>query len=67
MRDNKVIQAVAAVVSLSAVAAMVLTAQGGFAPGLKPEPHRTAGAELARQALSFLKPGGQILVLTRDT
>jgi hypothetical protein len=67
MRDNKVIQAVAVVVSVSAVAAMVLTARGGLGPSLNPEPHRTAGSELARQALSLLKPGGQIMVLTRDT
>lgn len=67
MRDNKVIQTVAVVVSISAVVAMMLTARGGLAPSLNPEPHRTAGAELARQALSLLKPGGQISVLTRDT
>jgi len=67
MRDNKLIQAVAVVVSVSAVAAMVITGRGGLAPSLNPEPHRTAGAELAREALSFLKPGGQITVLTRDT
>ena len=67
MRHNKVIQAVSAVVSVSAVAAMVITSRGGFGPRLNPEPHRTAGAELARQALSLLKPGGQITVLTRDT
>lgn len=67
MRDSKVIQTVAVVVSVSAVAAMVITSRGGFGPGLNSEPHRTVGAELARQALSLLKPGGQIMVLTRDT
>ena len=66
MRDNKVIQALAALVSVSAVAVMVISARGGLGPGLESEPHRTAGAELARQALSLLKPGGQIMVITRD-
>lgn len=67
MRDSKVIQAVAAVVSVSAVAVMVITSRGGFGPGLNPEPHRAVGAELARLALSLLKPGDQITVITRDT
>jgi hypothetical protein len=67
MRDNKVIQALAVLVSVSAVTAIVVTVPGGLAPGLSPEPHRTAGAELARQTLSLLKPGGQVMVLTRDT
>ena len=67
MRDSKVIQAVAAVATLSAIVAMVITTRGSFAPGLNAEPHRAAGAELARQTLSLLKPGGEIMVITRDT
>jgi hypothetical protein len=67
MRDSKVIQAIAALVTVGAVAAMVITERGGFAAGVNAAPHRAAGAVLARQALSLLKPGGQIMVITRDT
>ena len=67
MLDSKVIQAVAAIVTVGAVAAMMVIESGGFAPGVNPAPHRAAGTELARQALSLMKPGGQITVLTRDT
>ena len=67
MRDSKAIQIIAALVTVGAVAAMVITERGGFAAGLNAAPHRAAGAELARQTLSLLKPGGQIMVITRDT
>ena len=67
MRDSKTIQIIAALVTVGAVAAMVITERGGFAPSLNAAPHRAAGAELARQALSLMKPGGQIMVITRDT
>ena len=67
MRDSKVIQAVAAIVTVGAVAAMMVTERGGFAAGVNPAPHRAAGAELAHKALSLMKPGGQITVITRDT
>jgi hypothetical protein len=67
MRDSKVIQAAAVAAILSAVAALAITMHGGFAPGITAGPHRAAGAALARQALLLLKPGGRILVITRDT
>jgi len=67
MRDNKVIQVLALAVTVGAAAAMVLTLRGGWGPALNPDPPRAVGAELARQALSLLKPGGQITLLTRDT
>ena len=67
MRDSKAIQIVAALVTVGAVAAMMITERGGFAVGVITAPHRAAGAELARQALSLMKPGGQITVITRDT
>lgn len=67
MRDRKIIQAVAAIITVGAVAAMVITERGGFAAGVNAAPHRAAGAELAHQALALLKPGGQITVITRDT
>jgi hypothetical protein len=67
MRDSKAIQIVAALVIVGAVAAMMITERGGFAVSVIPAPHRAAGAELARQTLSLLKPGGHITVITRDT
>ena len=67
MRDSKVIQAVAAIVTVGAVVAMAVTERGGFGSRINTEPHRAAGAEMARQSLSLLKPGGQIMLITRDT
>lgn len=67
MRDSKVIQAVAAIVTVGALAAMAVAGRGGFGPSINTEPHRAIGAELARQTLSLLKPSGQITVITRDT
>ena len=67
MRDNKVIQALAVAATLCAVATMGYVERGGFAPRVNSELHLAVGRELARQAVSRLKPGGQILVITRDT
>jgi len=67
MRDNPIIQAVALVSTLGAVGAMVIIGHGGFGPAPTREPHQAAGAELARQAISLLQPGGRITVITRDT
>jgi hypothetical protein len=67
MRENKVIQAAAAAVILGALATMTFSESDGFGPGINPASHRAAGTELARQALSALKPGGHIIVITRDT
>ena len=66
MRDSKVIQALAGVVTLSSVVAIAITLRGGFAPDIEEEPHAAAGWALARQAVSLLKPGGQIMLITRD-
>jgi hypothetical protein len=46
---------------------MVITLRGGFSPGIEPQPHQAAGWTMARQTLSLLKPGGQVMVITRDT
>jgi len=67
MRDSKAIQIAAALVTVGAVAAMMMIERGGFAAGVNAAPHRAAGAELARQTLSLMKPGGRIMVITRDT
>jgi hypothetical protein len=67
MREHKAIQAIAALVTAGAVASMIIIGHGGFGASLNPALPRAAGAALARQALSCLKPGGQIMVITRDT
>ena len=41
--------------------------RGGFGPGFNPKPHEANGWVMARQALDLLKPGGQIIAITRDT
>jgi hypothetical protein len=66
MRDNKVIQ-VAALAAMVCAAVTAVIIVRGFAPATAREPHRSAGRELARQALSLLRPGGRITVITRDT
>ena len=67
MRESKVIQALAGVVTLGSVVAMTITLRGGFPPRLERGPHEAAGWAMAKQALSLLKPGGQIVLITRDT
>ena len=67
MRDNTVIQTVALATILGSAAAILLIEHGGFGPGIKAGTPQATGAELARQAVSFLKPGGQIMVINRAT
>lgn len=67
MRDNKVIQALAGLVTLGSVIAVAIALHGGFSPGIEPKPHQAAGWSMARQTLSLLKPGGLVMVITRDT
>ncbi len=67
MRDHKVIQVFAGVVMLGSVIAMTVTLQGGFAPGIDSHPPAASGWGAARETLSRLKSGGQVVVITRDT
>jgi hypothetical protein len=67
MRDHKAIQIIAVVVTVGAVAAMALVGGSGFGAEGNPVLPRAVGGELARQALSFHRSGGQIMVITRDT
>src|SRR5690242_9807238 len=67
MRDNKAISTVAGLVALGSGATLVFCVNGGFGPHLDPAPHAAAGRVLAQQALSLLKPGGSMTVITRDT
>jgi hypothetical protein len=67
MRDSKVIQALAGVIALGSVVSMAITLRGGFSPGVERQPHQAAGWAMAKQTVSLLKPGGQVMLITRDT
>ena len=67
IRDSKAIAVVAGITVLGSWALIYFTAHGGFGPGVNPKPHEAAGGVLAQQALSLLKPGGQLIVIARDT
>ena len=67
MRDSKLIGSLAGLVILGSVAGASLALTGGWGPKLDPRPHEAAGWGMAQQALRLLKPGGTILVITRDT
>lgn len=67
MRDNKVIGTAAGVVALGSALALVFTLSAGFGPHLDAAPYEAVGRVLARQTLGFLKPGGHVTVITRDT
>jgi hypothetical protein len=67
MRESKVIQSIAALATLGAAAFAGLTLQEGCSPRLDPRPHEAAGWFLAQQTLRYVKPGGQVILITRDT
>lgn len=67
MRDNKIIGALAGLAIAGTWGTAYFMAHGGGGPAFNPQPHEAAGYVLAQQALSLLKPGGQIKVIARDT
>ena len=67
MRDSKVIQGVAGLVTLGAAAIVCLAMRGGFSPRLDSRPHEAAGWFMAQQTLRLLQPGGQVILVARDT
>ena len=67
MRDSKAVNVIAGLVVLGASAAILISLRGGFPPRCNPKPHQAAGWMMARQTLGLLKPGGQIIIITRDT
>jgi hypothetical protein len=67
IRDSKTIAVIAGSTALGSWALIYFTAHGGGGPGINPKPHEAAGSVLAQQALTLLKPGGQITVIARDT
>src|SRR5262245_4069852 len=67
MRNSKVIGTIACTATLAAWGSLLLVLHGGFGPSINPKPHEATGWMLAQQALTLLKPGGQIIVIARDT
>jgi hypothetical protein len=67
MRDSKAVNVIAGLVVLGAAATILISLRGGLPPRCNPKSHQAAGRVLARQALGLLKPGGQIIVIARDT
>jgi hypothetical protein len=67
MRESKTVCIAAGLVSLGAWATLWIIARGGFGPSFDPRPHEATGWVMARQTLSLLKPGGQVIVISRDT
>jgi hypothetical protein len=54
-------------VSLASASVIAWHLSGGPGPVLDPLLHRAVGQVLATQTLSLLKPGGRVMVITRDT
>ena len=67
MHHSKAIQRTSVLVTLGAIVFLGLTLTGGLSPHLNPKPHQASGWYLAHQALARLKPGGQMVLITRDT
>jgi hypothetical protein len=67
VRDSKVIQGIAGVVTLGAAVVGCLILRGGFPPRLDARPHEAAGWYMAQQTLRHLQPGGQVILIARDT
>src|SRR5262245_42934998 len=67
MAKSKVIGIVLGATIVAAWASAFLVLYGGFGPGINPKPHEATGWMLAQQGLTLLKPGGQIIVIARDT
>jgi hypothetical protein len=62
-----VIGAAAGLATVGAWVALWISAGGGFGPRINPKPHEASGWMIAQQTLKLLRPGGQIVVIARDT
>jgi len=64
---TRILRTAVFVLALTAWLWVWLPERGGFGPCLQRAPFEASGRLAAEQALACLKPGGQILVLRRDT
>jgi hypothetical protein len=67
MRESKVIGTISGLTAFAACAAIYFSTKGGTGPSFDATPHEATGLVIAQQALSLLKPGGQISIIARDT
>src|SRR5881394_1370834 len=58
---------IVAIVTTSAALAAIFLSASEFGPRVDRKLHSEIGRVLAKEALSLLRPGGQITVITRDT
>lgn len=67
MRNNHIVNGIAGLVSVGALAIIYLSPFNGFLHSVDRDRYAMVGSVLARQALHLVKPGGQIAVISRDT
>jgi hypothetical protein len=67
MRNHKALSTIAALTIVGSSLAIGLCLNGGAGPHLEPSGYRELGRVFARETLSLLRPGGAIMVITRDT
>jgi len=67
MRENGTLQAAACLAIVGSAAAIYFCTSGGFGVGIDRRPHQATGAVMAQQALALIKPGGQLVIIARDT
>ena len=66
MGNNKVTVVVASLTILGALSFLYFS-QHGLPPRVDPRPHQALGQTVAEEALKLLRPGGRIILITRDT
>ena len=66
MRQNRAKATLAVLIACTAVAA-ILVNLFDLPPRIEPAVHSAIGREMAKEALRLMLPGGQIIVITRDT
>ena len=64
---NRISTDIVAILTASAAFAAIFLSSWEFAPSVDRKLHSEIGRILAKEALSLLRPGGQITVITRDT
>jgi len=66
MRNSNPVQAVGILVAVAAVATLLFFIRG-FAPAVNAKLHTDIGRALASHAVDLASPGGQVILITRDT
>src|SRR5437667_3858668 len=64
---NRISTDIVAILTASTALAAIILSSWEFGPPVDRKLHSEIGRVLAKEALSLLRPGGQITVITRDT